>query len=174
MAISKKTYSRLPIDLLFIMSACSHRVVENIRFHSRLLESALSVDWTIENVERYESRVAGLTFESPVFGPKRGGFKWQLVMNPRDACSSSLSLQLHKSSPSKRASVDYRFGIVNTAGNFEFEDHGQMSLELDAPRQHPTILFSWSQIMEMKHKLFVNDCLRIQCQITTLDFETVP
>lgn len=151
----------------------SHRVAENIHFHSRLVESALSVEWKLENVVRFESKMAGLTFESPVFGPKNGGFKWQLVMNPRDACSSSLSLHLHKSSPSKRASVDYCFGFVNTEGHLEFEDRGQMNLELDAPRQHPTILFSWTQMLEMKHKLFVNDCLRIQCQITTLDFETV-
>ena len=156
------------------MSEGSHQVVENIRLLTRLVETSLSIKWTVENVERFESRVAGLTFESPVFGPKRGGFKWQLVMNLRDACSSSLSLQLHKSSPVKRALVGYRFGIANTDGNLEFEDHGQMSFEIDSPRQHPTILFNWTQMKEMKQKLFIEDRLRIECQITTLDYENIP
>lgn len=162
------------VRFAILMSEGFHRVVESIGLHSRLVESVLSVEWVIENVERYESRVAGLTLESPVFGSERGGFNWQLVMNPRNACSSSLVLQLHKSSPVKPASVDYRFGIVNMNGNLEFEDHGQINLEFIAPKQHPTILFNWAQVMDMKHKLFCGDRLRIRCTIETLNNENDP
>lgn len=154
------------------MSEEPHRFVESIRLVSRLVENALSIEWILENVERFESRVTGLTFESPIFGPKRGGSQWQLVMNLREICSSSLSLQL-KSSVHSRACVTYRYGIVNTEENFEYEDHGQLNFELDVPRPHPTILFNWNQLMEMKKKLFVNDQLRIECQITVLDYENV-
>lgn len=155
-------------------SVGSHRVDEKIRLVSRLVENVLSIEWILENLERYESRVGGLTFESPIFGPKQlAGFKWQLVMNLRDVCSSSLSLQLHKSSVVKQPRVGYRFGIVNTNGDLEFEEHGQMNFELDIPRQHPTILFNWSRLMEMKQKLFIKDQLRIECQIIMLDYENV-
>ncbi|KAI9560704.1 hypothetical protein GHT06_011654 [Daphnia sinensis] len=154
------------------MSEEPYRFVESVRMVSRLVEKSLSSEWILENVERFESRVKGLTFESPVFGLKRGGYQWQLVMNLRDVCSSSLSLQLI-SSVFNRACVAYRFGIVNVDGNFEYEDHGQMNFEVDVPRQSPTILFSWNKLMEMKQKLFVNDQLRIECQITVLDYENV-
>jgi hypothetical protein len=155
------------------MSEGSHRVEEKIRLVSRLVENVMSIEWILENLERYESRIGGLTFESPIFGPKKAaGFKWQLVMNLRDVCSSSLSLQLHRSSVVKQPRVDYRYGIVNTNGDLEFEDHGQMSFdELDMPRQHPIILFSWARLMELKQKIFIKDQLRIECQVTMLDYE---
>jgi hypothetical protein len=46
-----------------------------------------------------------------------------------------------------------------------------MNFRLDGPQQHPTILFSWARVMEMKQKLFIKDQLRIECQITMLDYE---
>jgi hypothetical protein len=150
------------------MSEGSHRVEEKIRLVSRLVENVLKVEWILENLERYESRIAGLTFESPVFS--QGGFKWQLVMNVRDACSSSLALQL-QSATQRRPHVEYRYGIANTNGDLEFEDRGQMNFGLDGPQQRPTILFSWARVMEMKQKLFIKDQLRIECQITMLDYE---
>lgn len=158
---------------IIIMSVGSHRVEEKIQLVSRLVENVLSIEWILENLERYDSRIKGLTFESAIFGCKQAGFKWQLVMNLRDVCSSSLSLQLHKSSVVKQPRVEYRFGIANTNGDLEFEDHGQMNFEQDLPRQHPTILFNWSRLMEMKQKLFIKDQLRIECQIIMLDYENV-
>ena len=170
--VSVIVYQQHSCVRLITMSKGSHRVEERIRLVSRLVENVLKVEWILENLERYESRVAGLTFESPVFGPTQGAFKWQLVMSVRDACSSSLALQLHPSSL-KRPRIEYRYGIANTNGDLEFENHGQMNFGLDAPQQHPSILFSWARLMEMKQNLFVKDQLRIECQITMLDCENV-
>lgn len=154
-----------------MLSNESRQEVNKIRLVSRLVETTFSVEWALENVERYQSRVIGLTLKSPVFQSTFGGCRWQLVMNPRDFCSSSLSLQLHKSSPTKRSSVDYHFGISNVDSQRELEDRGQMTFDLDeAVVHHPTILFNWKQLMEMKSKVFVNNCLMINCQIVVLDY----
>lgn len=153
----------------------SDRAVENIQLHSRLVENILSIEWIIENVECFESRLTGLTLESPVFSSKYGGHNWQLVMSVRSACSSSLSLQLHKSSTVKRACIAYHFGIADMVGNLEFEDQGHTNFESETSTpKYPTILFSWPQFLEVKDKLFHNGRLRILCHIDVLDCENLP
>jgi hypothetical protein len=57
------------------MSVGSHRVEEKIQLVSRLVENVLSIEWILENLERYDSRIKGLTFESAIFGCKQAGFK---------------------------------------------------------------------------------------------------
>ena len=143
-------------------------MAEKIKIRSRLVENSLQIEWIIENVQLFQDRIGGLTVESPVFGSQRGGFKWQLLLNLRDSCSSSLCLLLHKSSSSCQASAIYRFGISNTDGILEYEEQASLVFDLDS---RATILFSWDQLMNKAHVMFVRDQLGIQCQFTTLDQE---
>lgn len=135
------------------------------------MENDLMVVWEVENVEHFGPHIVGSTIESPVFSGKRSESKWQLVLNIRDVCSSSLCLRVHPSSAVRQLHVRYHFGIVNNAGDLEYECTGESRcFPMQEPSKLPTLLFDWKQIMESKSKLFSDGKLRVRCSLYVLDY----
>jgi hypothetical protein len=144
------------------------QTMEKVTIHSRLIENQVAVEWTIGNIETYQSRVVGAAIESPCFSHSRSpSVRWQLSLRIRDNVSSSLCLICHTSSQRPQVHAVYQFGIFNvTSGRFEYEERGRALIDRGTG---PSLLFDWKQLMEKSTQIFKDGQLSIACTISFVD-----